>query len=86
MSSLKPKKLEKGLYRHNKTGHIYKVLGVGIDTESDEQMVIYCRHDLQYGEPEYYLRPYEMFIELVVISGQSLPRFERVDLPNTQLV
>jgi len=83
-----PLSLKKGLYRHNKTGNLYEVLGVALHTESSEQMVIYrakyepASDDVQY---ELFARPYAMFTELVTIGGQTMPRFEHVDAPRSFL-
>lgn len=72
-----PPKLTKGTYRHNKTGNLYEVLGVALQTETHEFIVIYKP---LYEHPTYeiFARPYAMFTELVERDGKMLPRFEHV--------
>lgn len=69
--------IEKGTYRHNKKGHLYEVLGVAIQAETDEALVIY--KPLYESEFELFARPYAMFVENVEVNGQVVPRFEKVD-------
>lgn len=69
--------IEKGIYKHSKTGHDYEVLGVALQTETDEQLVIY--KPLYENEYELFARPYGMFIEEVEQNGAVVPRFERID-------
>ena len=73
--------IEIGVYRHNKSGKQYEVLGVALQTETDEVLVIYKPlWDSEYG---LFARPYAMFIELVELNGQTMPRFERIEAPRT---
>lgn len=65
-----------GTYRHNKKGQLYEVLGIALQTETDEQLVIY--KPLYESEFELFARPYAMFTEHVEIDGQMVPRFEKV--------
>lgn len=69
--------IEKGTYRHNKKGHLYEVLGVALQTETSEPLVIY--RPLYKSELELFARPYAMFVEKVDIDGQMKPRFEKVN-------
>lgn len=69
--------IEKGAYRHSKTGHLYEVLGVALQTETNEPLVTY--RPLEDSEYELFARPYNMFIEEVTINGEVKPRFEKVD-------
>lgn len=69
--------IEKGTYRHNKKGHLYEVLGVALQTETNEPLVIYC--PLYDGEYEFFARPYAMFVEEVELNGETKPRFEKVE-------
>jgi len=69
--------LEKGTYRHNKTGHLYEVIGVALHTETDEPLVVY--RPLYESEYEFFVRPYAMFVENVEINGLMVPRFELID-------
>lgn len=69
--------IEKGTYRHNKMGNLYEVLGVALETETSEPLVIY--RPLYGGDYELFARPYSMFIEKVEINGTLVPRFEKVE-------
>ena len=69
--------IEKGTYRHSKKGRLYEVLGVALQTETNEPLVIY--RPLYENEYEIFARPYEMFIENVAINGETKPRFEKVN-------
>ena len=66
--------IPKGVYRHSKTGNRYLVLGIALQTESQENLVIY--QPLYSADYEYFARPYTMFTEMVEISGVMKPRFE----------
>ncbi len=66
--------LKAGIYRHYK-GHEYLVLDVARHSETEELMVVY---QPQYGARELWVRPLEMFTELVELNGQQVPRFEWV--------
>ena len=68
--------IEKGTYRHNKSGKLYEVLGVALSTETKEQLVIY--RPLYEVELELFARPYAMFMEQVEIEGKQVLRFEKV--------
>lgn len=69
--------IEKGTYRHGKTGHLYEVLGVALQTETNEPLVIY--RPLDDNEYEFFARPFSMFVEEVTINGKLTPRFEKID-------
>lgn len=68
--------IEKGNYRHNKTGNIYQVLGVALHTETDKLLVVYAPQGA--SEHQLYVRPVGMFLESVEIDGKLVPRFEKV--------
>ena len=69
--------IEKGTYRHNKKGHLYEVLGIALQTETSEPLVIYRPlYDSEYG---FFARPYAMFLEKVELNGELKPRFEKID-------
>lgn len=69
--------IEKGIYKHNKKGHRYEVLGVALQTETNEPLVIY--RPLYENEYKLFARPYEMFTEQVELNGEMKPRFEKVN-------
>lgn len=68
--------LEKGVYRHAKSGKLYEVVGVALETETSEAMVVY--RPLYESEFELFTRPFRLFTEKVVLSGQEVQRFERM--------
>jgi len=75
--SSKAQSLKPGLYKHTKTGNKYKVLGVGFNSETLEECVIY---QAQYGEKFISIRPLTMFLETVEIEGVLQPRFQYIGL------
>lgn len=70
-------RIEKGVYRHTKSGKQYEVIGVALQTETDEPLVIY--RPLYECEFELFARPYTMFIETTSINGIQRRRFQRVE-------
>ncbi|WP_432455770.1 MULTISPECIES: DUF1653 domain-containing protein [unclassified Agarivorans] len=64
-------KLKKGRYRHYK-GPEYQVIDTVTHSETEEQLVLYRP---LYGEGKLWVRPYHMFVEEVVVDGQTMPRF-----------
>lgn len=50
-----------GIYRHFK-GNLYKVIGVALDSETKEEIVIY---ETLYGEKNLWVRKKEMFLSEV---------------------
>jgi hypothetical protein len=68
------KKLAAGLYKHYK-GQEYQVIDVARHSETQEWLVVYrCL----YGDYSLWVRPYDMFIETVVVDGKEKPRFEYI--------
>lgn len=71
--------LQKGTYRHNKSGKLYDVLGVALHTETAEPLVLYrplYKHERGY---ELFCRPHGMFVEVVELNGRKVPRFEKIN-------
>lgn len=64
-----------GKYRHFK-GNEYEVLGFAKDSETTEKMVIY---KALYGEQELWVRPYEMFREIIEKDGKKIRRFSKIN-------
>ena len=63
-----------GKYRHFKNkDKEYEVLGVARHTETGESLVVYKK---LYDDYSLFVRPYNMFIEEVEVSGKKVPRFE----------
>lgn len=67
--SLKP-----GIYRHYK-GKNYRVIGVGLHSETLEEMVIY---QALYGKKLIWARPLKMFLETVTIGKETQSRFQLI--------
>ena len=81
--------LKTGMYRHNKTGNIYQVLGTALQTETNELMVVYkpVKNNVNHKhEYEMFVRPLEMFTEIVEINGEKMPRFEKIKSPRSFIV
>lgn len=72
---LLPEEITKGRYRHFK-GNEYEVIDFAKDSETTEKMVIYRA---LYGEQELWVRPYEMFREIIERDGKKIRRFEKID-------
>ena len=70
-------KISKGVYKHSKSGKLYEVIGLALETEAEEFLVIY--RPLYENEYELFARPVSMFMEIVVLDGKSVPRFEKVN-------
>ncbi len=67
--------VEKGIYKHYK-GNLYEVLDIANHSETLEKMVVYRA---LYGEKELWVRPIEMWDELVILqNGKKVKRFEKV--------
>jgi hypothetical protein len=66
-----PPPLKRGKYRHYK-GNEYDVVDLARHSETLEWIVVYRP---RYGEGGLWVRPYEMFIENVMVNGVSVPRF-----------
>ncbi|RTL21408.1 MAG: DUF1653 domain-containing protein [Burkholderiales bacterium] len=63
-----------GRYRHYKGGE-YEVLAVARHSETLEPLVVYRP---LYNDSGWWVRPFAMFVERVVIDGVEQPRFARV--------
>ena len=69
-------KLDNGTYRHNKSGHLYEVIAVTFNVETNEPLVLY--KPLYEAGYELFARPYDMFVKHVELNGVVVPRFEKV--------
>jgi hypothetical protein len=63
-----------GKYKHYKGGE-YQVLGVANHSETGEQMVVY---QALYDNNSLWVRPLDMFLENVEITGTLVPRFKYI--------
>ena len=69
MSSLKL-----GIYKHFKTGNLYRVIGIAKHSENLEDFVVY--EALYKNEKsKLWIRPLSMFTEEVDVNGIKSPRF-----------
>jgi hypothetical protein len=67
--------VQMGRYRHYK-GKEYEVIGIAKHSENLEEFVVYRA---LYGDGQLWIRPREMFLELIPFEGQIIPRFEYFD-------
>ncbi|NML45252.1 DUF1653 domain-containing protein [Ramlibacter sp. G-1-2-2] len=63
--------LRSGRYRHYKGGE-YEVVSVARHSETHEPLVVYRP---LYNDTGWWVRPFAMFVEDVVIDGKRQPRF-----------
>ncbi len=77
MNKLAPK-LARGTYRHAKTGKLYEVIDLALQTETEEWLVVY-RPLYENTLSELFARPYSMFVEIIELSGRTTPRFVKVN-------
>ena len=68
--------LELGLYKHYK-GNIYEVIGVAKHSETLEEMVVY-KATYQAEGQNLWVRPLKLFLETIIVNGQSIKRFEKI--------
>lgn len=71
------KELQPGIYQHAK-GNLYEVLGIAHHSETLEELVLYKQ---LYDAPDFprgtlWVRPKEMFLEMVEKDGILVPRFK----------
>lgn len=63
-----------GKYRHYK-GKDYEVIGVARHSEDESELVVYRT---LYGDHSLWVRPLEMFTEVVEVEGKAVPRFSKI--------
>lgn len=68
--------IELGLYKHYK-GNIYEVIGVAKHSETLEEMVVY-KATYQAEGQNLWVRPLKLFLETIIVNGQSVKRFEKI--------
>lgn len=71
MSDTAEQTIKPGRYRHYK-GNEYQVIDVATHSEDETVYVVYRP---LYGEGKLWIRPFDMFVEQVVIDGKAVPRF-----------
>ena len=60
-----------GEYKHYKEKY-YTVYGLAVDNKNEE-FVLYQQN---YGDKKFWIRPAHMFMEKIIINGQTVQRFE----------
>lgn len=69
--------VKKGIYKHSKTGNLYRVIGTALHSETLEELVVYeCLYENK--KSKLWVRPISMFKELVIIQGEKIPRFVHI--------
>jgi predicted house-cleaning noncanonical NTP pyrophosphatase (MazG superfamily) len=69
--------LEKGVYCHNKSGQLYEVIAVTLDTENHQPLVVY--RPLYDSKYELFARPYASFTEAIELDGKEILRFSKIN-------
>ena len=64
-----------GIYKHSKTGHLYKVHLVAKHSETLEELVIY---KALYGSGQIWVRPVKMFLEEIGVDEKKFKRFKYI--------
>jgi len=66
--------MKTGIYKHSKTGNLYRVHFVAKHSETLEDLVVY---KALYENPKskFWVRPLLMFEDSVEIGGKKVPRF-----------
>mgnify|MGYP006307813493 CR=1 FL=1 len=70
--------MKTGKYIHTKSGREYEVIGVAHHSEDLSDLVVYkaLYESEEFGPNALWVRPKEMFEEVVEINGEKLPRFQ----------
>lgn len=66
--------MKPGRYRHYK-GNEYEVIDLATHSETEETLVVYRP---LYGQQALWVRPLDMFTEMIEVNGKEVPRFEYV--------
>lgn len=70
--------IKPGIYRHSKTGNLYKVHFVALHSETLEEIVVY-EALYENKKSKFWVRPANMFSEIITLpDGSRKPRFEFV--------
>ena len=73
--------VEPGIYFHYKNPEKkYNVLGVGIDSETLEKVVVYrALYDSEFGKNALWVRPLANFLSTVEVDGKTISRFTKIE-------
>ena len=68
-----------GKYLHYK-GNYYEVIGVGRNSETLEEFVLYkaLYDSKEFGSNALWARPKSMFTQTIIVDGKEVPRFKYV--------
>lgn len=66
----------KGTYVHYKNRQRYEAVGIALQTETEEKLVIY--KPLYKNDYELFARPYDMFFGDVEFEGKMVKRFQKI--------
>lgn len=66
--------MKPGIYRHSKTGNMYKAHFVAKHSETLEDFVVY-EALYENDKSRYWVRPLSMFEEIVELEGKKVSRF-----------
>lgn len=66
-------------FKHFKGG-IYKLIGNATDSETQEELVVY---QAMYGDNKIWVRPVDMFYEIMTIDGKQVNRFQELTYEQT---
>lgn len=64
-----------GIYKHYKRGDTYTILHLATDSDTEKPSVVY---QAQYGEGRVFTRDLIVFLEMVTVDREEIPRFEEV--------
>ncbi len=67
------------IYQHYK-GKEYKIIGLGNHSETLQKVVVYqgLYTDSQFGKNPIWVRPYEMFLEEIIVEDRKISRFKKM--------
>lgn len=70
-----------GYYRHYK-GNEYEIIGIATHSETMEKLIVYKATD---DPSKLWARPYDMFFDLVIVDGEEIPRFAKIEKAKRQI-
>lgn len=73
--------MQLGKYQHFRNKQYYEVIGIALHSETKEEMVVYkpLYHSAEFPPDQLWVRPKQMFLELVTHEGKPTPRFTLVE-------